>query len=156
MRPHSQQRLTEQKNFSIFFFPSCSFEWLWHYHGQVTPYCSLQHTATLLQRNATYCTTLRHSASHCIAPAQLTHLDYHFSHDSPPISSVCCSALQCVAVCCSVLQCVVVCCSALQNVAVCCSVWQCVTVCCSVCYSLLQCVAGCVALSCSVLQYVTV
>jgi len=76
-----------------------------------------------------------------------------------PISSFCCSVLQCVEMRCNALQCVAmipngsrsksinshsakepciypasvaVCCSVLQCVAVCCSVLQCVAVCCSV------------------------
>ena len=131
MRPDIQQRLTEQKNFYILFFPSCFFEWLWHYHGQVIPYCSLQHycntTATLCNTTATHCNTL-----HCSCTIYASRLP-PFTRFLPHFFCV----LQCVVVCCSALQCVAVCCS------VCCSVLQCVAVCCRVLH--------CVAVRCSTL-----
>jgi len=145
MRPDIQQRITEQKNFSIFsprlFFPRVIVTLPWTSDTVLL-------SATCCNTTATYCNTLRHTTTHCIAPAQYTHLDY-LSHDSPPISSVCCSVLQYVVVCCSVMQCVAERCSVLQCVAVCCSVLQCVLQCVAVCCSELQ----CVAVRCSIVQY---
>jgi len=75
-------------------------------------------------------------------PAQLPHSEWcvYCLFAIPPLMTVCCSVLQCVAVRCSVLQCVAVCMIYLHYlrwwlcVAVCCSVLQRVAVCCSVYY----------------------
>jgi len=74
------------------------------------------------------------------------------------------SVLQCIAICCSIFQCAVaVCCSSvlLQCAALCCSVLHCVAVCCSMLWCVAvttfeNAVARFDAVSCCLLQYVTV